>query len=121
MTSPTPKPRWYRPTPAWLIAALLVLEGLLWLSDRFQWPTWHKGYAVLTAVAAVGATFLLMLLWLAAALVFRWRFQFSIRSLLIFTLVVALPFSWLAVEMKKAGEQKAAVAAITTLGGRVSV
>ena len=36
-------------------------------------------------------------------------FQFGIRSLLIFTLVVALPFSWLAVEVKAAREQKKAV------------
>ena len=25
------------PTPAWLIFGLLVVEGLLWLSERYQW------------------------------------------------------------------------------------
>ena len=68
MTDDLPKRRWFWPTPGWLVVGLLVVEGLLWLSERFQWPTWHKGYAVLIAVAAVGATFVLMLLWLVASL-----------------------------------------------------
>ena len=104
MTDPTPTRR-FRPTPAWLICGLLVIEGLLWLSDRFQWPTWHKGYAVLISVAAVGLVFVVMLLWLIVALVFRLRFQFSILSLLVLTVAVALACSWLAVEMKAAREQ----------------
>ena len=102
MTAPTPTRRPFRPTPAWLIYGLLVVEGLLWLSERFQWPTWHKGYAVLTAVAVVGGAMILMLLWFIASLVFRWRFQFSIRSLLVLTVAVAAMCSWMAVEMKKA-------------------
>ena len=47
-----------------------------------------------------------MLLWLIVAVVFRLRFQFSIRSLLFAVVVVALPCSWLTVEMKAAREQK---------------
>ena len=114
------KPRCFHLTPSWLIVGLLVVEGLLFLSDWYRWPTWHKGYAVVIAVAAVGVAFILMLLWLIVALVFRLRFQFGIRSLLIFTLVVALPFSWLAVEVKAAREQKAAVDEIARLDGRMS-
>ena len=103
MTARAPKPRLFHPTPSWLIIGLLAVEGLLWLSERFQWPTWHKGYAVLIAVAAVGVLFLLMLLWFIVALLFRLRFQFSIWSLLVLTVAVALPCSWLGVEMKKRG------------------
>ena len=55
---------------------------------------------------AVGVFFLLMFLWFLAALVFRWRFQFSILSLLVLVVAVALPFSWLATEMKAAKEQR---------------
>jgi hypothetical protein len=33
------------------MVALLAVEGLLWLSERFGWLAWHKGYAVLAAVA----------------------------------------------------------------------
>ncbi len=89
----TPKPRWFHLTPDRLILGLLVIEGLLWLSERLGWPAWHKGYAVLTAVASVGIAFVLMLIWFALALVFRWRFQFSIRSLLVLVVVVAIPCS----------------------------
>ena len=119
MADPTPKPRRFHPTPSWLVLGLLAVEGLLWLSQRFQWLTWSKGYAVLIAVASVGVAFLLMSLWLLVSLLFRWRFQFSIRSLLVLTVAVALPFSWLAVEMKAAREQHDAVAAIWGLRGSV--
>jgi hypothetical protein len=33
MTNPI-SPRRFRPTPAWLIVGLLIVEGLLWLSER---------------------------------------------------------------------------------------
>ncbi len=99
------KRRWYRPTPGWLVLGSLLLTGLIWLSSWLGWPAWHKGYAVLAAVAGVGMVLAVMLLWWLAALLFRWRFQFSIRSLLVLTLAVALPCSWLAVEAKRAKEQ----------------
>ena len=116
----TPKPHRFYPTPSWLIAGLLIVEGFLWLSDRFQWPTWHKGYAVLIAVASVALVFVVMVLWLVIALLFRLRFQFSILSLLVLTVAVAIPCSWLGVEMRAAREQKAAVEAIVATGGGVS-
>jgi hypothetical protein len=119
MTGPTPTTRRPHPTPACLILGLLVVEGLLWLSERYQWPTWHKGYAVLTAVATVGVVMIVMLGWFIVALVFRWRFQFSIRSLLVLVAAVALPCSWLTVKMKAAREQKTAVETINRLGGSV--
>jgi hypothetical protein len=101
MTAPKPKLRWYRLTPDRFVIGLLAVECLLWLSERFHWFAFNekKGWTVLIAVAAVGATILLVLLWLVASLLFRWRFQFGIRSLLIFTVVVAIPCSWLAVTM----------------------
>jgi len=80
---------------------------------------WHKGYAVLTAVVAVGAVLLLMLLWLIVALIFRRRFQFSIRGLLILTVAVAVSCSWLAVEMKAARKQREIVATIEKCGGDI--
>ena len=70
-------------------------------------------------IAAVGAVFVLMLLWFLVALVFRRPFQFSLRSLLLLVVVVAIPCSWLATEMKAAREQHAAVEAIKKLGGLV--
>ena len=61
---------------------------------------------MLIAVAVVGVAMLVMKLWFVVALVFRRRFQFSIRSLLVLTVAVAIPCSWLAVEMKHANQQR---------------
>ena len=109
--------RSYHSTPDRLVLLLLVAEVTLWLSDRAGWPAWHKGYAVSIAVAAVGLTLTVLLLWWLAALLFRWRFQFSLRSMLVMVVAVAVPCSWLAAEMKKAREQKTAVEAIERVGG----
>ncbi len=109
-----------RPTPSHAVVALLALEGFLWLSERFGWFAFnqHRGWTVLIAVAGVGAFFVPMLLWFLAALVFRLRFQFGILSLLVLVVAVALPFSWLATEMRDAARQRDAVAALRALGGR---
>ena len=96
---------------------LLVLDGLLFLSGRLG--LLPKGYAVLIAVALVGGTVLLFAGRLAAGILFRWRFQYSIRLLLALPLVVAVPFSWLAVEARHARTQRELVAEITKFGGRV--
>ena len=61
---------------------------------------------------------LAMFLWFAVALLFRRRFQFGIRTLLMFTLVCSLACSWLAVRMKEGRKQKEAVAAILKQSGR---
>ena len=100
---------------------LLALEGLLLLAERFGWFTFdrHKGYAPLVAIAAVGATMVLMLLWFLVALVFRRRFQFSLRSLLLLPLAVAIPCSWLSVEMKAARQQHAVAEEIKKVRGLV--
>jgi Leucine Rich repeat len=110
-----PKLRWFHPTPARLLIVLLVIEGILLLSK----PWFPKGYAVLTAIASVGVTMMLMLIWFGLALVCHWRFQFILRSLLVATVAVAIPFSWLAVEMKKAREQREVVEIIIQAGGHV--
>ncbi len=89
-----PQVRWFHLTPGRVVIALLAIEGLLWLSERFGCSP--PGWPVLIAVAVVGLTVLLLLLWWAAALAFRWRFQY-IRSLLLLMLVCAIPCSWLAV------------------------
>jgi len=96
------------------------VECLLWLSNRLDWPHWHKGFAVLVAVTSVGVVLVTLLLWFAIALISRLKFQFTIRTMLILTIAVALPFSWLAVGMKAAREQKEAVATIVSGGGHVS-
>ena len=117
----TPQSRWFHPGPNWLLLGILAVEGVLFLSEQFQWFAFnsHKGWTVLIALTSVGIVLLAMLLWLLVALVFRLRFQFSIRTLLVLTLAAALPFSWLAVEMKRAREQGRLVDLIQTAGIQV--
>ena len=106
-----PHSRWFVPTPGRLLPLLLAVEGFLWLSQRFRWFAFnqHKGWTVLIRLATVGAALLLMFLWFLAALVFRLRFQYSLLSLLVLMVAVALPFAWLATEMKAARKQRKAV------------
>ena len=108
------KRRWYRPTPGWLVCGSLAVTGLLFLSERWRWFPFNerKGWTVLAAVAGVGVVLMAMLLWWFVALVFRSRFQFSVRMLLMLVVAVALPFSWLATEVNKAKKQEAAAKGI---------
>ncbi len=119
MSESKPTRRWFSPTPGWLVLFSLATTGLLYLSERFQgFPFNHrKGWTVLVAVAAAAVVLLLMLAWYVAALLLRRRFQFSLRSLLV--IGVALPFSWLAVEMRGANDQRTAVEAIVKAGGEI--
>ncbi len=109
--------RWFQITPGRLLVVLLAVEGLLWLSERFH--RLPKGWPAVIAIGAVGAFLLLMFLWFAAALLFRWRFQFSILSMLVLTVAVALPCAWLETEMQRARKQCEAASAIEELGGTV--
>ncbi len=98
MPIPAPIKRFLYPTPGWLVILSLAVTGILFLSERFQWFPFntHKGWTVLIAVAAVGLVLVLMFFWFVIALLSPLRLQFSIRSLLVVTVAVALPFSWLA-------------------------
>ncbi len=109
--------RWFHLTPGRFVIGLLAVEVLLWLSERFGWLGWHKGYAVLTTVAVVGVGMLMTGVWFGVALVFRRRFQFGLRALLLLAVVMALPCSWMATEMNRAGRQTHAIVAIKKLGG----
>ena len=114
---PKPSFRWLCPTPGRCLAALLLVEALLWLSERLGWPAWHKGYAVLIAVAGVGGAMLVMFLWLFVTLVFRLRFQFTTRSLLVLTAAVALLCGWIMSEIRRAIAQRDLVVAFSAAGG----
>jgi hypothetical protein len=121
MPTPAPTRRFFYPTPGWLVILLLAVTGILFISERFRWFPFnsHKGWTVLLAVAGVGVMLGLVLLWWLVALVFRWRYQFSIRTMLVLTVAVALPFSWLAVQLKAAKRQREIAAMILKAGGCV--
>jgi hypothetical protein len=116
-TTTKPSFRWFHLTPGRLLVAPLAVEGSLFLAEWFRWLP--KAWPVLIAIAAVAVVMLVMLLWFAVALVFHWWFQFSIRSLLVLVVVVAILCSWLTVERQDATKQWAAAAAIVKFGGSV--
>ena len=114
--------RRFGPTPLWLNLGLLAVEGFLWLSDRLVWFAFnhHRGWTAIVAVASAAVAMLVLGLWFAASLLFRWRFQFSIRSLLALVLIVAIPCSWLATEKREAQEQWKAADTFEDLDGTVN-
>ena len=119
MTSLNFQGRWYRPTPAHLLVVLLVLDGVLLLSERSRWFAFNekKGLTVLIAVAAVPLAMLLILLSFACSMLFGWRFQFGTRTLIVLVTAVSIPCSWLATERRRAIAQRDAKAAIVLCGG----
>lgn len=108
------KRRWFYLSPDRFVIGLLLGVCLLWLSERFQWFSFnhHKGWTVLIAVAAVGAAAIVSLAWWAFGLIFRWRFQISIRSLLALCLVASIVVNWLAAERGRARRQAETVEAL---------
>ena len=117
MSDAPDKPRWFHVTPDRVVVLLLAVEGLLLLAEPLH--CFSKGWPAMTAIAAVAAALLLMFFWFLLALLFRCRFQFGIRALLVLTLVVAILCSWLATEMKQARKQQAAAQAVMDAGGNV--
>jgi len=89
---------------------VFVAEGFLLLSEWFRW--FPKCYAVLFAVACVGAAVFFMLLWFADSLDYRRTFQFSMRSLFLFTVAIAVLCSWLTNELRSAQRQRAVLTEI---------
>ena len=115
------KSRLYRPSPQHLPIILLAIDAILLASERFRIFTFNhqKGCTVLIALAGVGVITALGLLWFVAALLLSCRFQYGIRSLIVLVVGVAVPCSWLAVELRDAKEQRDAILVIARGGGGV--
>ncbi len=113
--------RWSHLTPDRCVLGLLAVEGVLWLFERVHAFGFHphKGWMFAVTLASVVAAILLMSAWFVVSLFVGQRFQFSIRSLLVLVMVVAVPCSWFALEMKKANKQQEAVAEIRKAAGYV--
>jgi hypothetical protein len=122
MPSVTPPQRWYHPSPDRLILGLLAVQILLFLSQQFQCFAFNerKGWTVLIATAVLGLTMVVLLLWLLASLLLRWRFQFSLQSFLLLVVAIAVPTAWFAAELRRAESQRRTVAAIRATGAWVT-
>jgi len=121
MSAAAPKVSSCRITPARVLIVLLVIESVLWLSDRLQWFAFnrHKGFTLLIAVASVGLAMLVMFLWFLGTLLTRRRLKCSIRCLLLVALVVAIPATWWAMAREASMGQREAVEQIHQAGGLV--
>jgi hypothetical protein len=104
---PRRKNRWYHLTPDRFLMGILMAEGFLLLSEWFCWFTFNerKGWTVLIAMAATGLGILFLLLWFAAALILRRRFQFSVRSLMGLVIAITILCSWFTVKRQQAMQQ----------------
>jgi hypothetical protein len=95
---------------------LLAVEVFLLSCDRFGWLGFreHRGWTVSIALLSVVAALLLAIRVRHPS----WN-QFSLRTLLVFTLIVALAAAWLRTAMESKRHEREAVAAIVAAGGRV--
>ncbi len=112
---------WYHPAPAWLVWGAVAATGVLFACDCIPW--WWlffiemKGWPVLLAVAVVGAVLILLPVWMLAALVFRRRVQFGLRTVIVFVILCVVVSSWLAVRIAQARRQAEVVARINKIDG----
>lgn len=113
--------RWCHLTPDRFFIGLLVVQVLLFLSEPFQCFTFseQKGCTVLIAVGVVCISLLATLLWSLVCLLLRRRFQFGVRSLLVFVAAASIPLGWFAWQMQRARRQREAVEAIMESRGLV--
>jgi hypothetical protein len=118
----TRKPRWYTPTPAKFLFAVLVMQCVLFLSAHYRWFWFNerKGYTVLITVAATAMALLLLVAFVAASRFFKSKLQFSLATLLLMVPVVAVPCAWMAREMELARRQKAIVEMIESRDGFIT-
>jgi hypothetical protein len=101
------KPRWYAPTIAKVLFALLALQVVLYLSQQFEW-FWFNRYKGYTVVVTAAATILLVSLlvgWIAISRFLKARAQFDLATLLLIVPVIAIPFAWFSREKELADQQ----------------
>ncbi len=113
--------QWQHVTADRIVTGLLLVTCFLWLSDRWQLFGFNerKGLAVLLNMVFIGAVALSLLLWFLASVLFRWRFQFGIRSLLILPVIVAVSAAWVSVQKTQSRREQEAVVLIRKFGGKV--
>jgi hypothetical protein len=113
------KPRWYAPTPARFLLAVLVMQGVLFLSAHYRWFWFNerKGYTVLIAVASTAVALLLLAVLVAMSRFVKSRTQYSLATLLLIVVVMAIPCAWLARDIERARWQRETIAAFERRGG----
>ncbi len=135
------KHRWFYRPPLGVLVGLLAFEALLLLADRLRWFTYEDNGLLRTLLACGGVAALFIR---PAALLVRssirrclpilqrvrlavWRFfrgrrwyQFSLRSLLVFTLILGAAGGWLGKKIEQKRRERLAVEAIRKAGSIAS-
>jgi internalin A len=134
--APDSKRRWFRRPPLRVLVGLLAFQAILLVADRRHWLAYR--FVALLACGAVAAPFIPSLvrlampalvrfvvtgvrrMWAAISGFFRGRwYQFSLRSLLVFTLIFAVTVGWLGNKIAQKRRERQAVEVIVKAGGRV--
>jgi hypothetical protein len=104
----TRKPRWYAPTPAKFLFAVLVMQGVFCFSTNYHWFWFNerKGYTVLITVAATAIALLLLATVVLVSWFFRSKAQFGLSTMLLIVMVMAIPLAWLGRDMHVARQQE---------------
>jgi hypothetical protein len=100
------------------LAGLVVVLGVLFLSERFMWFPFneYKGCTVLIASATAAGGLVLLLLWLVVAAVLRRRSKLNLRSLLVSMTICGIVFAWYGREASKARRQRDVMEALRAKG-----
>lgn len=119
-TPPTRLHRWSRHAVDGLFCSLLAVHGVLLLSHRYDWfqINDYVGRAMLIDLAATLIAISLALICLAFAVTMRHPFQFTLRSLLLLVISVAITSTWFGVEWKRERNEYELGVAIQQAGGR---
>ena len=117
---PKRKGRWLPLPPDGLLLSLLVVEVFIVSCSWFRWFGFHED-RVWTAWFALAGVAVAAVISLIRTLVRgrRW-YQFSLRSLLVFTLICAIASAWVAHRMERKRDEQEAVDAIVKKGALVS-
>lgn len=109
-----PKPRWYVPTPGKFLFAVLAIQGVLFLSSHYDWFWFnqHKGYTVVATIATTSLILLLLVAWQLLNRLFGLKSQFSLASLLLMIVVIAIPCGWFTHEVALTKRRRDALKAI---------
>lgn len=98
--------QWFAPSVGRVLAVVLVVQVLLFVSDQYEWGIFGKGHAVLVTVAATAFLLLVLGGCVLVSFITQSRSQFSLATMLFMFPVMAIPCAWLAHDMDVARRQR---------------
>lgn len=89
----------------WLLLALLVAEGCLFMSGQFRSFANLNLWPLLLALGSVVVGTPVVLLWFGFTVFYRRRSPFTVRTLLLLIVAVVMPAAWLAIIGKENSDE----------------